>query len=49
MNDLAALLDYKTPTTDLWPFIESAANGLDDPFQASSGAVAIVLGHFIKV
>lgn len=49
LNGLADLLNVKTPTSDLWSFLESAASGLNDPFASSSSGVSFVICLILKV
>lgn len=47
--ELANLLNSKTPTSDVWAFLESAASGLSDPFATSSSGVSFVICSMLKV
>lgn len=47
--ELANLLNSKTPTSDVWAFLESAASGLNDPFATSSSGVSFVICLVLKV
>lgn len=49
LTELANLLNAKTPTSDLWAFLESAASGLSDPFGTSSSCVSFVMCLILKV
>lgn len=49
LTELANLLNTKTPTGDLWAFLESAACGLSDPFDTSSSGVSFVMCFVLKV
>lgn len=47
--ELVNLLNSKTPTSDVWAFLESAASGLNDPFATSSSGVSFVICLVLKV
>lgn len=49
LSELANLLNSKTPTSDVWAFLESAASGLSDPFATSSSGVSFVMCLVLKV
>lgn len=47
--ELANLLNSKTPASDVWAFLESAACGLSDPLPTSSSGVSFVMCLVLKV
>ncbi len=47
--ELANLLNSKTPASDVWVFLESAACGLSDPLPTSSSGVSFVMCLVLKV
>ena len=49
LNTLAAILNSKTASSDLWSFVEFVVAELIDPFSSSSCGVSVILTVILKV
>lgn len=49
LDALTAILNAKTPSGDVWSFVESIVAALTDPFSSSSLGTSMILSCILKV